>query len=599
MNAAVPIETAERVEAAAQLVTAGRHAEAQELLRAVLEREPGNADAINTLASIALARRDGRRAYEILAPACTAFPDHARLLSNLGMAYMLLERPEEATACLERAASAAPYDAEIRLSLAQFLTTAGNVGRAREEIETVLRQDPQNVPALSRLGLLLIAEGDPARAEIAWRQALELQPKNAEVLQNLSVLCTSSGRLEEAALLAERAHLWAPLDIGKRVHLARCRAAIGDFDGANAMCKQILIVAPENLPATELFARLTIIRGAVPAGIETLSHFVRMHPKNPDAILALAGALRFVGRMPQCLAFVDQALAVAPNHAFGQMLRADLLLTLGRFREVWAGEPLARADRPRCVAAPSGTSTIDALVFGRFVAGLREDGVAIVSLAGDMVSGVLGHVKGVRLIGAAEAGEMPMLPLHGLPAAVGVDQSTAPAERFLEPDPAQVERWRRALAELPRPLIGVDWDQFLPGARADKVIPLAAGRGTVVGLAANPERRQLASWPKVIDAGAQIRGAADLIAAISCLDAVVATDGLPLHVTGALGIPGIALIPCGYPWYFAADGNRSIWYRSLLVARQASPADWDSALTKASALLGEILAPPDSGISIP
>ena len=64
MNAAVPIETAERVEAAAQLVTAGRHAEAQELLRAVLEREPGNADAINTLASIALARRDGRRAYE-------------------------------------------------------------------------------------------------------------------------------------------------------------------------------------------------------------------------------------------------------------------------------------------------------------------------------------------------------------------------------------------------------------------------------------------------------------------------------------------------------------------------------------------------------
>jgi hypothetical protein len=53
-------------------------------------------------------------------------------------------------------------------------------------------------------------------------------------------------------------------------------------------------------------------------------------------------------------------------------------------------------------------------------------------------------------------------------------------------------------------------------------------------------------------------------------------------------------MPCGYPWYFAADGNRSIWYRSLFVARQSAPADWDSALTKASALLAEVLTPPIS-----
>src|ERR1700692_4753945 len=114
MNVAAPIETAERIDAAAQLIVAGRHAEAEALLRAILEREPGNPEAINTLASIALARRDGKRAYAILAPACTAYAAHARLMSNLGLAHIMLDRPQEAVAYLERAVAIAPHDADIR-----------------------------------------------------------------------------------------------------------------------------------------------------------------------------------------------------------------------------------------------------------------------------------------------------------------------------------------------------------------------------------------------------------------------------------------------------------------------------------------------------
>jgi tetratricopeptide (TPR) repeat protein len=584
MNAATPIETAERVDAAAQLVMAGRHAEAEALLRAILEREPRNPDAINTFASIALARRDGRRAYEILAPACTAYPDHARLMSNLGLAHMMLERSQEAVACLERAVATAPYDAEIRLSLAQFLTAAGDIPRAMQEIEAVLRQDPESVAALSQLGMASMGSGDVARAESAWRRAVAIDPKNADALHNLSVLCGSTGRHEEAALLAERAHLWAPFDIVKRVQFARSRASIGDFDGANAECKQVLMVAPENLPATELFARLTLIRGAVPAGLETLSHHVRRHPEDPGAILALAGAL----------SFVEQALAVSPNHSFGQRLRQDILLTLGRFREAWPIAIPAPGNLPRRIVAPKGTSTIEALAFGRFISALDAEGVALTSFADEMVTGLLRQIQGVSLVEPDGASDMETLVLQSVPAALGVERATmAPADRFLDPDAEQAERWRKAFALLPRPLVGVDWDQFPPGAGADKMMLIAAGSGTVVSLAADPERRELVNWPKVVDAGAHIRGAADLVAAISCLDAIVATDGLPLHVAGALAIPGVALVACGYPWYFAADGNRSIWYRSLVVARQASPADWDSALSKASEALREILATPD------
>ncbi|MBV8474208.1 MAG: hypothetical protein JO234_12390, partial [Hyphomicrobiales bacterium] len=70
----------------------------------------------------------------------------------------------------------------------------------------------------------------------------------------------------------------------------------------------------------------------------------------------------------------------------------------------------------------------------------------------------------------------------------------------------------------------------------------------------------------------------------------VGTDGLPLHVAGALGVPCVAMIACGYPWYFAGDGERSLWYASLSVARQTSLANWDDAATKADTLLAECLA---------
>ena len=105
----------------------GRPDEASDLLRALVEREPGHAAALNTLGMIALNKGD-----------C-----------------------DSAISWLEQAAKAAPEAAPIRFNLFQALDRAGAPERGLATLDSALRADPNYLPAnimkadlLERLGRL-------------------------------------------------------------------------------------------------------------------------------------------------------------------------------------------------------------------------------------------------------------------------------------------------------------------------------------------------------------------------------------------------------------------------------------------------------------
>jgi hypothetical protein len=183
-----------------------------------------------------------------------------------------------------------------------------------------------------------------------------------------------------------------------------------------------------------------------------------------------------------------------------------------------------------------------------------------------------------------------------LPAALGIRRERiSSAGPYLVPNAEKVRRWREAFADLPRPLIGVAWDEYPPGLLMSLLAPLCERAGTAVSLVFDNARHQLRDWPKAIDGGVHFDDPGDMIAAISCLDMVVGTDGLPLHIAGALGVPGVALVACGYPWYLAASSERSIWYPSLRVIRQASAGSWEDVLRQLPEALRVIASGPGPG----
>ncbi len=73
-------------------------------------------------------------------------------------------------------------------------------------------------------------------------------------------------------------------------------------------------------------------------------------------------------------------------------------------------------------------------------------------------------------------------------------------------------------------------------------------------------------------------------ACIANLDAVVSVDTSVANLTGALGVPLVAMLPMWSEWRWGF-GDRSPWYASAVPVRQTEPGDWGSVVGKVAAIV--------------
>ncbi|AZR74279.1 hypothetical protein BBF96_13230 [Anoxybacter fermentans] len=70
--------------------------------------------------------------------------------------------------------------------------------KAREYFERCLELDPEYVPALSNMGNLELEAGNMNRAEMLYRQALRFDPQYGPAHNNLAHILKKTGRVSEA-----------------------------------------------------------------------------------------------------------------------------------------------------------------------------------------------------------------------------------------------------------------------------------------------------------------------------------------------------------------------------------------------------------------
>jgi putative PEP-CTERM system TPR-repeat lipoprotein len=350
-------------------VTAGRPAAGLDRLRAFIEKQPQDPEALLALARLAVVRASEPvpAVKAMFEAAVTAAPAaRAPRLELIG--YLLQQRrPKEALTAAQAARAVLPDDPDIVHSLGQAQMQAGELEQAIttfRELAGASGNAPQPYLSLAQAYLLT---REPARAETALRQALEFDPGYEPAQNALVNLLESSRRPAEALAHAKALRERRPKDPTGYVLESDLLARRGDVDQAASILRlgieraqagdlaerlvslyvrakrldeaadvgaSWLKRAPADPDMELLMSGVDILRSDLRSAEQRLERVVQARPANAEALNNLAAVQLKLGRAPdRATALARRALGVAPDQPAYKDTLARGLAAQGQFDE--------------------------------------------------------------------------------------------------------------------------------------------------------------------------------------------------------------------------------------------------------------------------
>jgi protein O-GlcNAc transferase len=193
------IDVGAAFELACSLHMQGQLDRAEQLYRAVLQRERTHIGTLHNLAILCFQRGCYDEAVSLSRDAVRLQPELAVAHNTLGVALRHLGRIEEAEACCHEALRCAPDYAEAHNTLGDVLMAQRRWAEAEACYRAALRMQAGYAEAYNNLGAALTALGRLDEAERCCTEALRLKPANPAALINLANALALQKKLGEAA----------------------------------------------------------------------------------------------------------------------------------------------------------------------------------------------------------------------------------------------------------------------------------------------------------------------------------------------------------------------------------------------------------------
>lgn len=255
------------------LTAAGRHTQAEDVVRRALEVAPEDPKSLNNLGDILITLGRASAAIPVLNQSLSYDPDSPEALQNLARAYgdvgdrprgieaarqsirvrpdfapahntlanLLMAQNDFAAAEQEFLSALAldPSNAIAHYNYASLLAGSRRFEEAERQLTEAVRLSPNMAVAHRNLGNLQGMRGLTAAAERSFQRALEIDPNDAETHFNLGNAQASRQRLQEAERSYRRAVELEPRYDQARVNLAIILFSLGDEAAARAEANQI------------------------------------------------------------------------------------------------------------------------------------------------------------------------------------------------------------------------------------------------------------------------------------------------------------------------------------------------------------------------
>jgi len=262
-------------------------------------------------------------------------PAHVDALQLMGVVVSSLGRVEESLEWFGRAKALRPASAAILQNRAQSLVKLGRLADARAEIEAALARDPAFVPAQQLLAQVLAAQGgDPG------------ERRRQEALYSAALEHHRAGRLEEAIAGYREALAAGPAFAEAHVNIANALKMRDRHEEANAHYAEAYRIDPEFADALTNHGSVLREAGRLKEAIPLLERAAAKKPQSEYVHNNLGIAYFEAGRFAAAADCYRRALAIRPGFNLARNNLGNALAALDRkdealqvFREVVAQSP--------------------------------------------------------------------------------------------------------------------------------------------------------------------------------------------------------------------------------------------------------------------
>lgn len=333
--------------------------EAREQALTVLEKQPGNEEALLLLANsvinsaeipqvvsllesfgkkqdtagyhVALAtlysrEQETEKAEAEIKKALALDPKSSAAYQGLATVYLMRKDLKQGEAAFKAAVDLSPLRSPRRLLYAGFKVDAGAAEDGKKILEEITRKAPDYVPGWTMLAQIAFVEGKYDDCSAFLKRVEVRDPANYDALLLNGKLMLAKGERTNAVAQFERViNLYGPTPKAE-LELARVHLVNGDVNKCVTSLRTAIASEPDLVDACLMLADINIRTGESTTAIRDLTQLVKRQPQVVEAHLALAGAYAAQRNFDESVAVLRRMMPLFPENQRMHYLLGTILL---------------------------------------------------------------------------------------------------------------------------------------------------------------------------------------------------------------------------------------------------------------------------------
>jgi tetratricopeptide (TPR) repeat protein len=262
------------------------------------------------------------RAATQLKPTSHVAEGQARAWLSLGHT-LEASKPEDALAAYHHAAVLQPKDPEPHLAAGQLLEKQSKFADAEQEYKGALELDPGSADAATGLANIYLRGNQFPEAESALKKVVAARPENAAAHAQLGRVLSAEGKNDAAVGELEAAAKLSPGDLVVQRYLADAYTSSGKPDRAVAAYRTLVAAHPDDAELHRALGESMLRAKKFPDAQQEFLTAINLNPKLGEAYGDLAFAASENKNYPLTLKALDERAKYLPEIPVTYFLRAS------------------------------------------------------------------------------------------------------------------------------------------------------------------------------------------------------------------------------------------------------------------------------------